>query len=83
MFTEADASLIAEKCYGLTAQASRLPGEYDNNFHLKSKQGQEFLLKISHPDVIENIVSLQNAILQYIEMQNPPFAIPRLQPSLR
>ena len=80
MFTEADASQIAEKYYGMTMQASRLPGEYDANFHLKSKHGDEFILKISHPDESLHIVVMQNTLLQFIE--NELFSAPRLLPVL-
>ena len=78
MFTEADASLIAQKYFDIKVQASRLPGEYDVNFHLISEHGLAFILKISHPDEDECIIALQNALLQHIEANKPPFATPCL-----
>lgn len=82
MITESDASLIAKKYYGMTGQVSRLSGEYDANFLIKVEQGKAFLLKISRPNEVEDIVALQNEILQYIETKKPSFTVPRLQPTL-
>lgn len=82
MFTEADASQIAAKYYGIAGVVSRLPGEYDANFHFKTDEGKEYLLKISHASEQQDIIDLQNQILQKIEADHPPFAAPRLIKSL-
>jgi len=46
---EAEAARIARELYGLKASAQALPGEYDDNFHLTSAEGQEHVLKVMHP----------------------------------
>ena len=38
---EQDAVRIAREVYGLTATASALPGEYDDNFHLIAQSGED------------------------------------------
>ncbi len=46
---EAQAVRLAGELYGLETTARALPGEYDDNFHLTSADGQAFVLKVMHP----------------------------------
>lgn len=82
MFTETDALHIAAMYYGMKGQVSRLPGEYDANFHLQTDDGRNFLLKLSHANESYDVVSLQNTVLQHIAAENPMFAAPRLMCAL-
>src|SRR5437867_4535440 len=54
IFAVQDASRIAFELYGIRAQARSLPGEHDSNFYLKTVAGQEFVLKVTHPEEQRN-----------------------------
>ncbi len=47
--TESEAAQLARKIFSLDVSAQSLPGEYDDNFHLTSADGHEFVLKVMHP----------------------------------
>ena len=47
-FTTADARHLARELYGVTATARPLTSERDQNFHLRSSNGDEFVLKIAN-----------------------------------
>ena len=44
--TEVEAVRLAHELYGLETTARALPGEYDDNFHLTSADGQAFVLRM-------------------------------------
>src|SRR5215469_13890951 len=73
-----EAEEIASRLYGLNAMAVKLPGEYDDNFHLKTISGDEFVLKIMHPSRNEDFLKLQCDALQWIENKNPYLSLPRV-----
>jgi 4-aminobutyrate aminotransferase-like enzyme/Ser/Thr protein kinase RdoA (MazF antagonist) len=73
-----DAEEIASRLYGLHTVAVKLPGEYDDNFHLKTSAGDEFVLKIMHPSRSEGFLNLQCAALQWIESKNSQLTVPRV-----
>jgi 4-aminobutyrate aminotransferase-like enzyme/Ser/Thr protein kinase RdoA (MazF antagonist) len=73
-----EAEEIASRLYGLHAIAVKLPGEYDDNFHLKTTAGDEFVLKIMHPSRSDGFLNLQCAALQWIERKNSHLAVPRV-----
>ena len=47
--TESEAARLAREIFSLDVSAKSLPGEYDDNFHLTSADGREFVLKVMHP----------------------------------
>lgn len=79
MFTVIDAKQTMLGLYHLEGDASRLPGEYDHNFHIRCTDGSEYLLKISHQHEHDAIVDMQNAVLQTLQNCQPPFQFPVLQ----
>lgn len=79
MVTVVDARQTLLGLYHLEGDASRLPGEYDHNFHIRCADGSEYLLKISHQHEQDSIVDLQNAVLQTLQKVQPPFQFPVLQ----
>lgn len=82
MFTAIEASKIAEQLYGLSGTVTRLAGEYDLNFHIKTQNGEEFLLKISHPNEDKSILDMQNAVLARLQATSRPFNAPTLHKTL-
>jgi 4-aminobutyrate aminotransferase-like enzyme/Ser/Thr protein kinase RdoA (MazF antagonist) len=79
--TESEAARLASKLYGLQATACSLPGEYDDNFHLLSTGGQEFVLKVMHPGRERIFIELQCEALQHLAQRAPQLSLPRVCPA--
>lgn len=66
-FSAVDARDILAARYGITvASAGELPSELDRNFRLVSDQGEQYVLKIAHASVSNQVLDLQNAALQHL-----------------
>ena len=79
--TESEAARLAHEIYGLDAAAKSLPGEYDDNFHLTSVDGREFVLKIMHPSREQSFVEMQCQALQHLATRTPHLLLPRVCPT--
>jgi 4-aminobutyrate aminotransferase-like enzyme/Ser/Thr protein kinase RdoA (MazF antagonist) len=79
--TEAEAVRLARELYGLEATARALPGEYDDNFHLTSADGQEFVLKVMHPARERSFIDLQCRALTHLAQRAPHLPLPRVTPN--
>lgn len=75
---EQDAVRIAREVYGLTATASALPGEYDDNFHLVTQKGEQFTLKVMRPRCPSDLVDLQCRALAHVAERAPSLTLPRV-----
>lgn len=76
------AQALARDLYGLDAAARRLPGEYDDNFHLGVANGAEYVLKVMRRGAEQPVVDLQAAILAHLAARDPALAAPRVVPTL-
>ena len=76
--TESEAVRLAREIFGLDSSAKSLPGEYDDNFHLLSVGGSEFVLKIMHPAREQSFVEMQCQALQHLAQRAPHLALPRV-----
>ena len=76
-----EAVRIARELYGVTASASPLPGEYDNNFHLVTPRGGEFVLKVMRPGCRLDLIDLQCKALAHLAKRAPSLALPRVCPT--
>jgi 4-aminobutyrate aminotransferase-like enzyme/Ser/Thr protein kinase RdoA (MazF antagonist) len=76
--TESEAARLAHEIFSLEASAKSLPGEYDDNFHLRSVEGHEFVLKIMHPAREPSFVQMQCQALQHLAQHAPRLALPRI-----
>lgn len=77
-FTTQDAARIADECYGLRVSVTLLPGEHDQNFLLKSVEGEAFVLKIAHDGEQDGMLDFQNSVLQHLAAHAPALIIPRV-----
>ena len=77
----AEAERIAKELYLLDSELKRLPGEYDDNFHLTSSDSREFVLKIMHPVREESFVDMQCRALVHLAERAPRLVLPRVQPA--
>jgi 4-aminobutyrate aminotransferase-like enzyme/Ser/Thr protein kinase RdoA (MazF antagonist) len=76
--TESEAARLAREIFGLDVSAKSLPGEYDDNFHLISTEGREFVLKVMHPAREQSFVEMQCRALQHLAKRAPNLALPRV-----
>jgi Ser/Thr protein kinase RdoA (MazF antagonist) len=81
-FAIADAVAFAHGIYGLTASASTLPSERDQNFALEAITGEKYILKISKSDEERSVLELQNEALMHAAERAPNIALPRLIPAV-
>jgi 4-aminobutyrate aminotransferase-like enzyme/Ser/Thr protein kinase RdoA (MazF antagonist) len=82
-FTADDAVRIAAELYGLSvAGVEPLPGEHDQNFHLTSEAGEEFMLKLSHAGEERAILDLQHAALAHLANAAPSLALPTVRATI-
>lgn len=77
----ADAVAFARELYGLTAAASTLPSERDQNFALETAAGEKYVLKIAKSDEDRSVLELQNAALKHAAHRAPHLELPRLIPA--
>lgn len=77
-----DASRIARDLFALNGTPEPKRGERDRNFRVRSEDGRDVLLKISHPSEDAAVIDLQIKAMQHIEAQDPELPIPRVVPTL-
>ncbi len=78
----AEAAQYASQYYGFSGTLRKLPGEVDFNFHLESKDGQEYTLKISRPETPIAEIDFQLNILEHLSKTAIPLEIPQTIPTL-
>jgi 4-aminobutyrate aminotransferase-like enzyme/Ser/Thr protein kinase RdoA (MazF antagonist) len=77
-----EAVCIAKELYGIAAQARLLPGEYDDNFHLTTENGAEYVLKVMRAGCERALIELQCQALAYLAEVAPSISLPRVCPTL-
>ena len=70
-FAIADAVCFVRELYGLSAAASALPSERDQNFALETAAGEKCVLKIAKSDEDRSVLELQNAALKHAARRGP------------
>ncbi len=78
MFSEVEAVHLAREHYHLAAAAHPLPSERDQNFHLTTGDGQEFVLKIANTAEPPELLDLQNKALEHLAAHAPALALSRV-----
>jgi Ser/Thr protein kinase RdoA (MazF antagonist) len=81
-FSADDAVRIAAEYYGLAVSARELLSERDRNYHLRSDDGREFVLKIASSAEDPLVTDFQVQALRHIEAQRADIATPRVVPAL-
>ena len=77
-FSVQDAARIAHECFGMQGTLKPLPSERDQNFHLRTDAGQEFVLKIANATEQREILDLQNKAMEHVAAHAPFLLVPRL-----
>ncbi|MCU1267238.1 MAG: aminotransferase class III-fold pyridoxal phosphate-dependent enzyme [Acidobacteria bacterium] len=76
----AAAAALAEKCYGIRATATPLPGERDQNFLLSVSPAKKYVLKIANALEERALLEAQNQVMSYLETRLS--FCPRISPNL-
>jgi 4-aminobutyrate aminotransferase-like enzyme/Ser/Thr protein kinase RdoA (MazF antagonist) len=72
---------IARDLYGLAVSGSRLPGERDCNFRLRTADAREFVLKILEDSTDPGSTDCLVSVLDHLAEQDPGLPVPRLFPT--
>jgi Ser/Thr protein kinase RdoA (MazF antagonist) len=80
-FTIAECVRLTSRFYGLTATATPLPSERDQNFALAAMSGEKFVLKIAMSNEERATLELQNAALKHAAQHVLHLTLPRLVPA--
>jgi len=69
---------IALQHFGIRGEPTRLPGERDSNFHIRTEEGDHFLLRIINPVEDRQVTDFQTKLLLHIEQTDPLLPVPRI-----
>jgi Ser/Thr protein kinase RdoA (MazF antagonist) len=79
-FSEEKVQEIVKKLYGVDGIARELPSERDQNFHLRSSNGDDFTFKIASALEKREILDFQNQAMTHLSSVHPNIA-PRVIPT--
>jgi 4-aminobutyrate aminotransferase-like enzyme/Ser/Thr protein kinase RdoA (MazF antagonist) len=82
VFGVAEAERIARDLYGLAVSIQPLPGERDCNFHLRTADRHEYVLKIVDGAADPRATDCQIRVLRHLAEQDPSLPVPRMVPTL-
>jgi Ser/Thr protein kinase RdoA (MazF antagonist) len=77
-FSVAEAEEIAKRVFGIGGSARALVSERDQNFHLRTDDGREYVLKIANPAEDPAVLDFQTQALLHIARVNPELPVPHL-----
>ena len=69
---------IALDLYGLSGEFEPLKSERDQNFHIRTKSGDNYVFKLSNEDEDPGVIDFQIQALLHIEQQDPTLPVPRV-----
>lgn len=69
--------------WGITAELTALPGEYDLNFKAETAQGDHYVLKVMRPECDPDLVDMQVAALIHIAERARHLPFPDVIPNLQ
>ena len=76
--TSEKVSEIAFMLFNIKAFVSQLPGDTDENFMLKTANGEKYILKISQPKEDLGYLDFQNEILKHIATKKTDLSLPNI-----
>jgi len=69
---------IANELYGISGTLSQLGSERDQNFHLVTGTGDQFLIKIANSSEDPAIIDMQLKAMEYISKVDPDLPVPKV-----
>jgi Ser/Thr protein kinase RdoA (MazF antagonist) len=82
-FSAEDAELLACSHFGLKGAARALTSERDQNFHLRTPDGGEYVLKIANAAEDARVIAFQNQVLEHLTAIDPTLPTPRVVRGVR
>ncbi|MBL4745234.1 MAG: aminotransferase class III-fold pyridoxal phosphate-dependent enzyme [Flavobacteriaceae bacterium] len=76
--TTSQAVLICAEQFNIKGKATRLPGELDFNFKIKTAEGTTYILKISRPEEAVDYLEFQQHLLQHVAKESPEITAPKV-----
>ncbi|HAP65264.1 MAG TPA: peptidase M23, partial [Cytophagales bacterium] len=80
IISEEDALRLAQAHYGISGSLTRLPGEIDYNFRIRTKT-EAYLLKISRPGAHLDDLDFQRQMMEWVSQKGETLAAPRILPT--
>lgn len=80
-FHDSELQAILDREFGVTGSMKRLEGERDQNTHVRTADGTEYVLKISSPHEAPQSVDFQIQALEHLREVDPGLPVPRHIPS--
>ena len=80
-FSLAEAETLARDRFGIEATARLLTSERDQNFHLQTSKGGEFVLRIANASESPEVMAFQNAVMFHLERTDPTLPAPHVVPT--
>ena len=77
-FTSEHVKGIARTLFGLTGELSPLDSERDQNFHIGTSEGDQFVIKIANSAEDPAVIELQTDAMEHIATVDPELAIPKV-----
>ncbi|MGW8225070.1 MAG: aminotransferase class III-fold pyridoxal phosphate-dependent enzyme [Anaerolineales bacterium] len=77
-FTAEQVKDIADQLYGLTGRLYPLEGERDQNFHIITEKGDQFVIKIANSAEDSAITDMQIKALEHIARVDPEIPVPKV-----
>jgi Ser/Thr protein kinase RdoA (MazF antagonist) len=77
-FSIAEAEEIAKRNFGVGGSARALVSERDQNFHLRTDDGRDYVLKIANPAEDPAVLDFQTQALLHIARVNPELPVPHV-----
>jgi 4-aminobutyrate aminotransferase-like enzyme/Ser/Thr protein kinase RdoA (MazF antagonist) len=69
---------IANELYGISGTLSQLGSERDQNFHLVTATGDQFVIKIANSSEDTAIIDMQLKAMEYISKVDPDLPVPKV-----
>ena len=73
---------ILRKKWGITAELTQLPGEFDLNFMVQTNVDDGYVLKVMRAGCDPDLVDMQIAALVHIAERTPQLPFPKVIPNL-
>lgn len=78
-FSEREAARLALEIYGLSRSVEELTSERDQNFHIETVSGEEFVLKIAAAAERRETLEFQNAVMEDVVLADSLLRSSRLR----
>jgi len=77
-FTVEEVNEISNELYGIGGTLSQLDSERDQNFHIVTATGDQFVIKIANSAEAPEIIDMQLKALEHISKVDPDLPVPRV-----